>query len=101
MSCSLETPLLARGQEGFSLSLKHQNPVRNLSLKKWVIFIVLQFRYTFYIPQAKGLRARKCCAPTRIWLADIDLKMANNKVNQGQIGGEEITYIRFIEIPLG
>ena len=27
--------------------------------KKWVILIALQFRYTFYRPQAKRLRARK------------------------------------------
>ena len=27
--------------------------------------------------------------------------MANNKVDRGQIGNDEIVYIRFIEIPLG
>ena len=29
------------------------------NLRKWVILIALQFRYTFYIPQTKRLRARK------------------------------------------
>ena len=37
------------------LSLEHQNP----SETKWVILIALQFRYTFYRPQTKRLRARK------------------------------------------
>ena len=32
---------------------------RRKPLKKWVIFIALQFRYTFYRPQTKRLRARK------------------------------------------
>ena len=39
------------------LSLEHQNPSK--PLKKWVILIALRFRYTFYRPQTKGLRARK------------------------------------------
>ena len=32
---------------------------RRKPLKKWVILIALQFRYTFYRPQPKRLRARK------------------------------------------
>ena len=32
---------------------------RRKPLKKWVILIALQFRYTFYRPQTKRLRARK------------------------------------------
>ena len=32
---------------------------RRKPLKKWVILIALQFRYTFYVPQTKRLRARK------------------------------------------
>ena len=66
--------------------------------KKWVILFALQFRYTFYRPQTKRLRARKiglqsflllgtsclgrpsvtlratCRTPARIWLADIDFQ---------------------------
>ena len=66
-------------------------------MKKWAILIALQFRYTFYRPQNKRLRARKIgfghpsgdvpcasedCATTlkkavyqtRIWLAAIEDK---------------------------
>ena len=39
------------------LSLEHQNPSKT-SDKKMVILIALQFRYTFYLPQTKGLRDR-------------------------------------------
>ena len=39
------------------LSLEHQNPSK--TSEKWVILIALQFRYTFYRPQIKRLRARK------------------------------------------
>ena len=38
-------------------SLEHQNPSK--TSEKWVILIALQFRYTFYRPQTKRLRARK------------------------------------------
>ena len=47
----------AQGPEEMCLSLEHQT--RRKRLKKWVILIVLQFRYTFYWPQTKRLRARK------------------------------------------
>ena len=46
-----------QGPEEMCLSLKHQT--RQKPLKKWVILIALQFRYTFYRPQTKRLRARK------------------------------------------
>ena len=39
------------------MSLEHQNPSK--TFKKWVILIALRFRYTFYRPQTKRLRARK------------------------------------------
>ena len=39
------------------MSLEHQNPSK--TSEKWVILIALQFRYTFYRPQTKRLRARK------------------------------------------
>ena len=41
-----------------------------------------------------------CCAPARIWLAVI-FKMANNKVDLGQIRSEEIVHCTFIKIPVG
>ena len=37
--------------------VRTSKPVENFW--KWVILIALQFRYTFYIPQTKRLRARK------------------------------------------
>ena len=62
------------------LLLEHQNPSKT-SEKERVILIVLQFRYTFYIPQTKRLRARKigysalrACVSARIWLAVIDFQ---------------------------
>ena len=50
-------PLFAQGREAMCLSLEHQNPSK--TSEKWVILIALQFRYTFYRPQTKRLRARK------------------------------------------
>ena len=47
----------AQGPEEMCLSLEYQNPSK--TSEKWVILIALQFRYTFYRPQTKRLRARK------------------------------------------
>ena len=50
----------AQSPEETCLSLAHQNPSK--TSEKWVILIALialQFRYTFYRPQTKRLRARK------------------------------------------
>ena len=73
--------------------------VRTLKpLKKWVILIALQSRYTFYRPQTKRLRARKiglqykilrasvalratCVAPARKWLAIIDFQSRSEFLN--------------------
>ena len=102
------------------LSLEHQN--RRKPLKKWVILIELQFRNMFYRPQTKRLRARKIGLQYKILRASVALrspfgrravrqrgyglrllifKMANNKVDLGQIRSEEIVYSRLIKIPLG
>ena len=145
------------------LSLEHQNPSK--TSEKWVILIALQFRYTFYRPQIKRLRARKIGLQYKIrfdsrissgllllrfpshslpspsdavhskrshvvqvsslvrfftrhfvprspfWrravrqrgygLRLLIFKMANNKVDLGQVRSEEIVYSRFIKIPLG
>ena len=117
----------AQGPEEMSLSLKHQNSSK--PLKKLVILIALQFRYTFYRPQTKRLRARKIGlpykqvtqhfvprspfgrqpsvtlratfrAPARIWLAVIDFQNGEQQSRSGQIRSEEIVYSRFIKIPL-
>ena len=69
---------------------------RRKPLKKWVILIALQFRYTFYIPQTKRLRVRKivlllssvalratCCAPARLWLAVIDFPNGEQQSRSG------------------
>ena len=84
-----------------------------------VPLIALQFRYTFCIPQTKRLRARKIglqYASVALRLTTFGrravrqrgyglrlliFKMANNKVDLGQIRSEEIVYSRFIKIPLG
>ena len=63
---------------------------RRKPLKKWVILIALQFRYTFCMLETKRLRALKICS-----------LQANNKVYLGQIRSEQIVYSRFIKIPLG
>ena len=145
------------------LSLEHQNPSK--TSEKWVILIALQFRYTFYRPQIKRLRARKIGLQYKIrfdsrissgllllrfpshslpspsdavhskrsyvvqvsslvrfftrhfvprspfWrravrqrgygLRLLIFKMANNKVDLGQVRSEEIVYSKFIKIPLG
>ena len=83
-------------------------------MKKWAILIALQFRYTFYILQAKRLRARKiglhdlrspfgrpAVRQRGYGLRLLIFKMANNKVDLGQIRSEEIVYNRFIKVPLG
>ena len=98
-------------------------------MKKWVILITLQFRYIFYRPEITRLRARKIglqykiparcasvtlqatafgqpsrdvlCASEDMACGSVEFKMANNKVDLGQIRSEEIVYSRFIKIPLG
>ena len=42
-----------------------------------------------------------CCAPQGYGLRLLIFKVANNKVDLGQIRSEEIVYSRFIKIPLG
>ena len=90
------------------LSLEHQNPSK--TSEKWVILIALQFRYTFYRPQTKRLRARKiglspfgrrAVRQRGYALRLLIFKMASKKVNLGQIKGEEIVYSRFIKIHMG
>ena len=85
------------------LLLEHQNPSK--TSEKWVILIALQFRYTFYRPQIKRLRARKiglqykirfdsrissglfllatCRAPARIRLAVIDFQNGEQQSRSG------------------
>ena len=87
---AINVPLPVQGPEEMCFSLEHQRPSK--SSEKWVIFIALQFRYTFYRQQTKRLRARKigfifysalrasvalwatCRAPAKIWLAVIDFQ---------------------------
>ena len=102
-----------QGPEEMCLSLEHQT--RRKPLKKWVILIALQFRYTFYRPQTKRLRARQIglhfVPPSPLGrravrrrgygLRLLIFKMANNKVDLGQIRSEEIVYSRLIKIRLG
>ena len=59
-ACSTGTLKLSetQGPEEMCLSLEHQNPSEK-PLKKWGILIALQFRYTFFRPSTKRLRARK------------------------------------------
>ena len=80
--------------------------------------MVLQFRYTFFSQETEGSRDRRTVFFTRHFvprspfgrravrqrgygLRLLIFKMANNKVDLGQIRGEEIVYSRFIKIPLG
>ena len=107
------------GSRGDVFDVRISKPVEKF-LKKWAILIALQFRYTFYIPQTKRLRARKIGLQYKIrhflprspfgrravrqrgyGLRLLIFKMANNKVDLGQIRSEEIVYSRFIEIPFG
>ena len=52
----LRLHIATQGPEEIRLSLEHQNPSK--TSERWVILIALQFRYTFYSPQTKRLRAR-------------------------------------------
>ena len=89
---------LSQGPEEMCLSLEHQNPSK--TSEKWVILIALRFRYTFYRPQTKRLRARKigffhsalrasvalratCRAPARMWLVVIDFQNAEQQSRSG------------------
>ena len=101
-----------KGPEEMCLSLGHQT--RRKPLKKWVILIALQSRYTFYRPKTKRLRARKIglffnsalrasvalrstfrqrvVLQRGYGLRLLIFKVANNKVDLGQIRSEEIVY---------
>ena len=97
------------------LSLEHQNPSE--TSEKWVILIVLQCRYTFFSQETEGSRdfftrhfvprlpfGRRAVRQRGYGLRLLIFKMANNKVDLGQIKSpksEEIVYSRFIKIPLG
>ena len=92
-----------KGPKEMCLSLEHQNPSK--TSEKWVILMALQFRYTFYRPQTKRLKARKiglqycpffysairasvalqatCRAPARIWLEDIDFQNGEQQSRSG------------------
>ena len=105
------------------MSLEHQNSSKTSEMMGYfdrvedrVPLIALQFRYTFCIPQTKRLRARKIglqynglrspfgrrAVRQRGYGSRLLIfKMANNKVDLGQIRSEEIVYSRFIKIPLG
>ena len=79
---------MARDPEEFSLSLKHQNPSKTVSLKTIYfdrVTVSLHILYTasqgtegsqdrLILYDADFLLGTSCCAPARIWLADIDLK---------------------------
>ena len=54
----LKRSLYRTGSRGDVIVVRTSKPVENLG-KKLVILIALQFRYTFYRPQTKRLRARK------------------------------------------
>ena len=69
--------MILQGPEEMCLSLEHQKPSK--TSEKWVILIALQFRYTFYRPQTKRLRARKM----RIWLAVIDFQNGEEQSRSG------------------
>ena len=106
-----------QGPEEMCFPLEHQKSSKTSEI--WVILIALQFRYTFYRQQTKRLRARKigftfylalrasvalrgrAVRQRRYGLRLLIFKMANNKVDLGQIRSEEIVYSRFIKIPLG
>ena len=114
--CSGQILHYCTGSRGDVFVVRTSKPVENL-WKKWVILIALQFRYTFCWPQTKRLRARKIGLQSFFLLGTpfgrrtvrqreyglrlLIFKMANNKVDLGQIRGEEIVYSRFIKIPLG
>ena len=88
------------GSRGDVFVIRTSKPVENL-LKNCVVLIALQFRYTFYIPQTKRLRARKIGLHRGYRLQLLIFKMTNIKVDLGQRRSEEIVYSRFIKIPLG
>ena len=112
---SARRPLvIAQDPEEMCLSLEHQN--RSKTSEKWVILITLQFRYTLYRLQTKRLRARKIGLQytllTRHFVPRLPFgrravrqrgyglrllifKMANNKVDLGQIRS---VYSRFMRL---
>ena len=53
----LSSITLTTGSRGDVFVIRTSKPVENL-LKNCVVLIALQFRYTFYTPQTKRLRAR-------------------------------------------
>ena len=109
-----------QGPEEMCLSLEHQNPSK--TSEKMGYFDRVTVRYSFYRQQTKRLRASKIGLQSIFLLGHfvprspfgrrsvrkrgyglrlLIFKMANNKVDLGQIRSEEIVYSRFIKIPLG
>ena len=75
---NLQTPVAAEiNKRGFltgaPFSSLPNSPPFLPSPQPHLVTVSLQFRYTFYRPQTKRLRAT-CRAPARIWLAFIDFQ---------------------------
>ena len=77
------------------MSLEHQNPSKKMGYFDRVTF---SLQILDHGPQSKGLKVPKI---NLYGLRLLIFKMANNKVDLGQIRSEEIVYSRFIKIPLG
>ena len=56
---NLITRVWTQGPEEMCLSLEHQNPWKTSEKMGYLDRVTVQFRYTFYIPQTKRLRARR------------------------------------------
>ena len=87
------------------MSLEHQNPSKTSEKTGYFgrVTVSLHILYTAnQETESSGARsALRTSVPLRDGLWLLIFKMANNKVDLGQIGSEEIVYSRFIKVPLG
>ena len=95
----MNTCTLPQGPKEMCLSLEHQSPSKTSEIMGYFdrfddrVTVSLHIRYTAN-QETEG-------SQDRLTVRLLIFKMANNKVDLGQIRSEEIVYSRFIKIPLG
>ena len=108
---SVSSRVIAQGREEMCLSLEHQNSEKMGYFDRVTVSLHIletanqetegsQDRLTVYfVPRSPF--GRRAVRQRGYGLRLLIFKMANNKVDLGQIRSEEIVYSRFIKIPLG
>ena len=94
---------IPQGPEEMCLSLEHQNPSKTSEIMGYFDRVddVTVSLHILYTANQETEGSQRAVRQRGYGLRLLIFKMANNKVDLGQIRSEEIVYSRFIKIPLG